>query len=665
MGFAYSVSASDLNGDGDADVLAANWYWSADQSNYGKIVWYENLGNGQFGFQQVIMTTTVPANSVRAVDLNGDNRPDVLAGYSDYYSESDDDDMVIWYENLGNGQFGSPQVITTSVDALSSVHTADLNGDGDLDVLSASRDDHTIAWYENLGGGRFSAQHVLTTAVDWASSVFASDLDGDGDLDVLSASAGDDKIAWYKNLGNSQFGSQQVITTRVDMPVSVYASDLDGDGDQDVLSATYQGGLVWIENYSSLFEHSPSILSHTPVGLTSAPVHSVQVEFDAAMDARSFAINDDLVTFLGPTGPIEVSGFVWTDATRLEITFVAQSTPGSYSLILGPGIASVRGTYLDQDRDGTPGEAPDDYYEVTFAIAGMAPVVRDDTYSVMENRSLIVIAADGVLANDSVQDGDVLHAELVTPTLHGTLVLHDDGSFDYSPNEDFNREDSFQYRASDGLNDNAVATATITVQTDYPSYNGVRPLNVNDDGYITPLDALLVINELNANGSYKLALDRARPLAIPFLDVNCDGYVSPLDALLVINDLNGGGSGEGESPATIANAAATSWTFAVNSEMYEPGGGDMSDEAGPVGVKVASSGPSTRFLQSLDLLFAKLDQPQATKTREPVVSRRDMPTGDLEEFLDSMRNGVADDHSDLTVGRSRPQAIRIPEAGHS
>ena len=44
-------------------------------------------------------------------------------------------------------------------------------------------------------GGTFGAQQVITTAADDARSVFAADLDGDGDKDVLSASAGDNKIA--------------------------------------------------------------------------------------------------------------------------------------------------------------------------------------------------------------------------------------------------------------------------------------------------------------------------------------------------------------------------------------------------------------------------------------------------------------------------------------
>ena len=79
-----------------------------------------------------------------------------------------------------------------------SVYAADVDGDGDLDVLSASFIDDKIAWYENDGSQSFTA-HTISRAAIRATSVYAADVDGDGDLDVLSASTFDYKIAWYEN----------------------------------------------------------------------------------------------------------------------------------------------------------------------------------------------------------------------------------------------------------------------------------------------------------------------------------------------------------------------------------------------------------------------------------------------------------------------------------
>ena len=68
-----------------------------------------------------------------------------------------------------------------------------------MDVLSASSRDDKIAWYENADGlATFGDQQIITTQADGASDVYAADLDGDGDLDVLSASWDEGKIAWYE-----------------------------------------------------------------------------------------------------------------------------------------------------------------------------------------------------------------------------------------------------------------------------------------------------------------------------------------------------------------------------------------------------------------------------------------------------------------------------------
>ena len=167
-----------------------------------------------------------------ATDLDGDGDADVL-------SASLRDDKIAWYENLGGGSFGVQQVITTSADAAPTTCTPRTWTETAVaDVLSTSTLDDKVAWYENLGGGSFGPEQVITTIAFEAFSVYATDLDGDGDADVLSASLRDDKIAWYENLGGGSFGVQQVITTSAAGATSVYATDLDGDGDADVLSTS-------------------------------------------------------------------------------------------------------------------------------------------------------------------------------------------------------------------------------------------------------------------------------------------------------------------------------------------------------------------------------------------------------------------------------------------
>jgi len=197
----YWPCPADLDGDGDLDVLSPVAVWGENwDEDYGgwipmQIAWYANDGSGQFGSQQVIITETGEAGLVYAADLDGDGDLDVL-------SASSRDSKIAWYANDGSGHFGSRQMIGTMawVYGAARLCVADLDGDGDMDVLSASYYwDNKIAWYANDGTGLFGPQQVISTAAVGASSVYAADLDGDGDLDVLSASVVDDKIAWYEN----------------------------------------------------------------------------------------------------------------------------------------------------------------------------------------------------------------------------------------------------------------------------------------------------------------------------------------------------------------------------------------------------------------------------------------------------------------------------------
>ncbi|MDX1927208.1 MAG: dockerin type I domain-containing protein [Pirellulaceae bacterium] len=99
----------------------------------------------------------------------------------------------------------------------------------------------------------------------------------------------------------------------------------------------------------------------------------------------------------------------------------------------------------------------------------------------------------------------------------------------------------------------AANTATADIDFGFDSntsqwQNTLNRFDVNRSSEVSPLDALLVINELNARGSRSLVGSNFVPP--PFVDVNGDSSVSPIDVLLVINFLNARANGEGEFQGT-------------------------------------------------------------------------------------------------------------------
>jgi VCBS repeat-containing protein len=124
---------------------------------------------------------------------------------------------------------------------------------------------------------------------------------------------------------------------------------------------------------------------------------------------------------------------------------------------------------------------------ITITPINDAPVAVADAYSTNEDTTLNVSAA-GVLNNDSDVDGDGLGSSVLSGPSNGTLTLDGDGSFTYTPNENFNGADSFTYSANDGNGGSDQATVTITV-------NDVNDVPVaNNDSTSTPEDIAVDIN---------------------------------------------------------------------------------------------------------------------------------------------------------------------------
>ncbi len=161
-----------------------------------------------------------------------------------------------------------------------------------------------------------------------------------------------------------------------------------------------------------------------------------------------------------------------TDVDKDSLTASLMTGPAHGTLVLhanGSFQYTPTAAYVGEDRfvyrafDGQAYSAP---VEVVLTVQPVndAPVATTDTYILKEDQGLFVSALEGVLANDTDADSDRLSAALVEGPAHGTLILHTDGSFQYTPNQEYAGQDRFVYRAFDGQAYSAPVEVMLTVQ---------------------------------------------------------------------------------------------------------------------------------------------------------------------------------------------------------
>jgi hypothetical protein len=123
-----------------------------------------------------------------------------------------------------------------------------------MDVLGAAHNADDITWWENMdGSGTNWMEHTVDGDFDFAISVYSADINGDGYMDVLGAAMHADDITWWENVdGSGTSWTEHTVDGDFDGARSVHSADVNGDGYMDVLGAAftpiinrYAGDITW------------------------------------------------------------------------------------------------------------------------------------------------------------------------------------------------------------------------------------------------------------------------------------------------------------------------------------------------------------------------------------------------------------------------------------
>jgi hypothetical protein len=312
--FTKSVAVADVNGDGNPDIIVASACVSGVNCQAGVAGVVSVLsGNGDGTFQPAVTFSSGAYNAsfVAVADVNGDGKPDLIVPNQCTVSSdcgNDSPGEVSVFLNNGDGTFQTPATYSSGGNFASAVAVADLNGDGNPDLVVSNYGSGTVSVL--LGNGNGTFQNAVTYASGGVNPapgpLVIADVNGDGKLDLVVANSCQGKRSCFEPgpvgvlLGNGDGTFQTPVTYKSGGrgPNSVAVGDLNGDGRSDIVAANgcltkscdgFSVGVLLNDLRVSAALSLSSSLNPSPVNQT--------VTFTAAITSSLPVPNGKVVTF--------------------------------------------------------------------------------------------------------------------------------------------------------------------------------------------------------------------------------------------------------------------------------------------------------------------------------------------------------------------------------